>query len=81
MQCLYRGSLNPKGHCMDLTIQGSGANISVTAWEHRKSREGLETEVIYVIFPIKCIRSGSGTILYLFITDAKARETYCIQYI
>ncbi len=41
--------------------------------------EGLETEVIHVMFYNEVYVVALGPSVYLLITPAKARETYCVQ--
>ncbi len=41
--------------------------------------EGLKTEVIHVMFYNEVYVVALGPSLYLFITPAKARETYCVN--
>ncbi len=41
--------------------------------------EGLETEVIHVMFYNEVYVVALGPSVYLLITPAKTRETYCVQ--
>ena len=41
--------------------------------------EGLETEVIHVMFYNEVYVVALGPFVYLLITPAKSRETYCVQ--